>query len=143
MQTKEPVVHAQHLKQPSNSSAYTKRMSVIPVNPLPPPPRRKNSETNTIASTVPAKSSTSRERPGLLSRPPGSFDPQKIMQRRSIMKKPSFLEIDDEMSNDEMENLVDVSLEQIAASPPMESSFLDLDRSSFDSWRSDDDPGMF
>ena len=64
------------------------------------------------------------------------------------MKKPSFLEIeddDDDDGSDEVANLVDRSLEPLTASPIMESSFLDLDRgSSFDSFRSDDDAiGVF
>jgi len=130
----------------SSSSSYNKRVSIMPIIPLSPPPRRKNSEASTIASTITAKQSRERVNVGLLSRPPSSFDPQRVLQRRSIMKKPSFLEIDDDVdseSNDEMESLVDVSLEQITASPIMEGSFLDLDRgNSFDSWRSDDD-GMF
>ena len=36
-----------------------------------------------------------------VSRPPSSFDRQKIMKRRSLMKKPSFLVIDDEADGDE------------------------------------------
>ena len=63
--------------------------------------------------------------------PPSAFDPQKFTNRRSIVKRPSFLDIDDE----EVDQEVETSLS------PMESSFLDLDRGkdSFDTLRSFDD----
>ena len=78
-----------------------------------------------------------------IARPPSSFDRQKIGKRRSLMKKPSFLDIEDELDitaeNDESEE--DESGEASTPdSPTMESSFLDMDRgkSSFDTVRSTD-----
>ncbi|TCD66500.1 hypothetical protein EIP91_001325 [Steccherinum ochraceum] len=140
----------QHLREPSKSSVVDpsyKRASVMPINPLSPPPRRKNSVQSNAPSTITIKEPPKpqpRDRPGTVgqaSRPPSSFDPARIMQRRSIMKKPSFLEIEDDADSesDDLHNLVDMSLDPLTASPTMESSFLDLDRgSSFDSFRDDD-----
>lgn len=76
----------------------------------------------------------------VMSRPPSAYDRQKTLQRRSIMKKPSFLDIEDdfdlnvETGSDEDEPATSPE------SPTMESSFLDMDRgkNSFDTVRSCD-----
>ncbi|KAI0778339.1 hypothetical protein BD413DRAFT_608962 [Trametes elegans] len=120
----------------------SKRVSIVPINPLSPPPvrprpRRQPASDPTVTTTT--------------SRPPSAFDRQKILQRRSIMKKPSFLDIDDEA--DASAESVDVDVDPRAGAdasgaPPstpesftmeMESSFLDMDRKeSFDTVRSTD-----
>ncbi|TFK94398.1 hypothetical protein K466DRAFT_509596 [Polyporus arcularius HHB13444] len=120
-------------------AAAMKRVSVVPMNPLSPPPSvrttmvRRQQSTDTMTSTM--------------SRPPSSFDRQKVMQRRSLMKKPSFLEIEDEVDAMGAENGSDeeygtATLPEVPDSPgaDMESSFLDMDRgkNSFDTVRSTD-----
>ena len=73
------------------------------------------------------------------SRPPSSFDRQKIMKRRSLMKKPSFLDIDDEADGDEHGDDEDEDEDRSPDSPGMDGSFLDLDgKGSFDTIRSID-----
>lgn len=100
-----------------------KRASILPIHPLSPPPRRKSAKP-TVAFEP--QDRHVQQRP-----PPSAFDPQKFTNRRSIVKRPSFLDIDDE----EVDQEVETSLS------PMESSFLDLDRGkdSFDTLRSFDD----
>lgn len=100
-----------------------KRTSILPIHPLSPPPRRKSAKA-TVTFDPPADRHSPRP-------PPSAFDPQKFVNRRSIVKRPSFLEIDDEGEGD---------LEMMETSP-LESSFLDLDRGkdSFDTLRSFDE----
>ncbi|OSD03226.1 hypothetical protein PYCCODRAFT_1409557 [Trametes coccinea BRFM310] len=115
-----------------------KRASVVPMNPLSPPPirprpRRQPSNDSAAASQVTP------------SRPPSAFDRQKVLQRRSLMKKPSFLDIEDEADMSAENDLgggSDDGSRRMSAppsprSPSMESSFLDMDRKdSFDTVRS-------
>ena len=113
------------------AATAAKRMSVVPINPLSPPPVRgvRHRQDSTGGSSIAS------------SRPPSAFDRQKIMKRRSLMKKPSFLDIEDELDGTADQGSDD---EYGAMSPPesptMESSFLDMDRgkSSFDTVRSTD-----
>ncbi|TBU49899.1 hypothetical protein BD309DRAFT_1076062 [Dichomitus squalens] len=106
------------------------RASVVPMNPLSPPPMRpmksRRQESTDTTTTVG-------------SRPPSSFDRQKNIARRSLMKKPSFLDIEDEFDLS-AENGSDKEAESAPESPTMEDSFLDMDRgkSSFDTVRSMD-----
>ncbi|KAF7311058.1 hypothetical protein HMN09_00649400 [Mycena chlorophos] len=110
---------------------------------LPPPPRRTKSRTSSISSrttlevrTSVAVSPQQTESFSPLSPPPRkTVRPKKSMdkqQRHMLMRKPSFLDIDDEIDR--------------TPAPPVpppvilnEDSFLDLTRESFDSTRSDDD----
>ncbi|KAI0719943.1 hypothetical protein C8T65DRAFT_705977 [Cerioporus squamosus] len=119
-------------------AAAMKRVSVVPMNPLSPPPSmrttriRRQESTDTVTST--------------LTRPPSSFDRQKILQRRSLMKKPSFLDIEDEVSgsaeNGSDEEYGTPTVPEVPDSPgaDIESSFLDMERgkNSFDTVRSTD-----
>ncbi|OJT15928.1 hypothetical protein TRAPUB_13352 [Trametes pubescens] len=114
-----------------------KRVSVVPINPLSPPPMRPRPRRQQSSDTGISEVS---------SRPPSAFDRQKALQRRSIMKKPSFLEIDDEFEagaeNDEddgeTESMGRDTTPPSPQSPAMESSFLDMDRKdSFDTVRSE------
>ncbi|KAH8099268.1 hypothetical protein BXZ70DRAFT_1009086 [Cristinia sonorae] len=128
----------------NTTSPFNKRASIMPINPLSPPPRRKNSQASTMVFSEARE--PPREPPRLgPTRPPSSFDPQRILARRSIMKKPSFLEIDDDAEHDTdgTEKLVSASSKPLADSAIMESSFLDLERGSFDSFRSEDDGVVF
>ena len=83
-----------------------------------------------------------------ISRPPSAFN-QKALNRRSVLRKPSFLEIDDDDEDYEDDDgidpdtitLADMAERRTLVSEPvemeMESSFLDLDRgNSFDTVRS-------
>ncbi|KAJ7651749.1 hypothetical protein DFH06DRAFT_1475758 [Mycena polygramma] len=93
---------------------------------LPPPPRRTKSHTSQLSRTgselgtplspPPRKNSTVRPKVSVEER----------MHRQSIMRKPSFLDIDDEMDKEPPPAL------------PKQASFLDLTRGSFDSMRSVD-----
>ncbi|THH00674.1 hypothetical protein EW026_g1905 [Hermanssonia centrifuga] len=117
-------------RDPSN-----KRISIAPFHPLSPPPRRKTTGTSMVHEEF---GQEQQQLSPLSSRPPSAFDPQKINKRRSIMRKPSFLEIEDDADH-ETESLYDVQVD--IQSLEMESSFLDLDRGkdSFDTVRSCDD----
>lgn len=102
-----------------------KRSSVVPLHPLSPPPRKNRSQPGGYDST------------GQASHPPSAFE-QKVAQRRSIMKKPSFLDIDDE-ADQTTESLSEAEEHVSPSSPPMESSFLDMEgKDSFDTVRSSD-----
>lgn len=108
-----------------------KRASVVPMNPLSPPPirpaRLRRQDSTDTATTV-------------VSRPPSAYERQKALQRRSIMKKPSFLDIEDDFDQN-MENGSDEDeIVESPESPTMESSFLDMDygKNSFDTVRSYD-----
>ena len=74
------------------------------------------------------------------SRPPSAFHSQKSLNRRSVMKKPSFLDFEDELDHDE-DDLTDATMGIQLSPVEMESSFLDLDRGkdSFDTIRSSGD----
>ena len=144
-----------------------KRASILAMHPLSPPPRRRpikpvayQEDESASATAVP---STSSHPTPLTTRPPSAFEFQKVADRRSIMKKPSFLDIEDEFDqedDDDTESLMGMSVASRAASQvtsiapsawlsvsaaaaaamDMESSFLDLDRGkdSFDTVRSYD-----
>ncbi|KAI0652006.1 hypothetical protein C8Q79DRAFT_72030 [Trametes meyenii] len=112
----------------------SKRVSVVPINPLSPPPMRPRPRRQQSSDTASSDAT---------SRPPSAFDRQKALQRRSLMKKPSFLDIDDELDasaeNDGGGAAEDVASPSSPTSPLMESSFLDMDRKdSFDTVRSRD-----
>ncbi|KAI0639565.1 hypothetical protein C8Q77DRAFT_1046515 [Trametes polyzona] len=122
----------------------SKRVSVVPINPLSPPPVRPRPRRQQSSDTG---------APEVASRPPSAFDRVKALQRRSLMKKPSFLDIEDELDadgsaeNDEGEE-GEAEIAEAASSaldtapsspvsPSMESSFLDMGRKdSFDTVRS-------
>ena len=105
------------------SPASSKRTSVVPIIPLSPPPMR--------AARVRQDSASNNS---LVSRPPSSFDRQKIMKRRSLMKKPSFLDIDDDA------DAPGAGSDSDPPESPMDGSFLDMERgkNSFDTIRSVD-----
>ena len=118
-------------------AAAMKRISVVPINPLSPPPSVRSAR---------ARRQESTDTTTTVSRPPSSFDRQKAMQRRSLMKKPSFLDIEDEMDgsaeNGSDEEYGTSTVPEVPDSPTVdfESSFLDMDRgkNSFDTVRSTD-----
>ncbi|KAI0375153.1 hypothetical protein BV20DRAFT_933430 [Pilatotrama ljubarskyi] len=117
--------------------SVNKRMSVVPINPLSPPPMRPRPRRQQSNDTGVSD---------MTSRPPSAFDRQKVLQRRSLMKKPSFLNISDEddgsAENDGAGSGSGSGSGEDAPppspeSPAMESSFLDMDRKdSFDTVRS-------
>lgn len=83
------------------------------------------------------------------SRPPSAFN-HKVMNRRSVVRKPSFLEIDDDFDAEmdpETITLADIRDARgvvFTDTLEMESSFLDLDRgNSFETVRSYDDGSSF
>ncbi|KAI0697564.1 hypothetical protein BC835DRAFT_754457 [Cytidiella melzeri] len=127
-----------------SSEVAGNRTSVAPLQPLSPPPRRRPTlKSVTILDDEGASSSSSHT-----SRPPSAFG-QKVSHRRSLARKPSFLDIDDEWDapNDTV-SLADIPIAINTAAHPIddqECSFLDLDRgASFDTVRSyDDDIGGF
>ncbi|KAJ7293131.1 hypothetical protein C8J57DRAFT_16814 [Mycena rebaudengoi] len=95
---------------------------------LPPPPRRpKPRPTLSRSNSEAVPSSPLSPPPRKTVRPKVSVEER--MHRRAIMRKPSFLDIDDEMDK---ESTHDAALMR-------QSSFLDLTRGSFDSTRSDSD----
>nr|VWO97114.1 SH3 domain-containing protein [Ganoderma boninense] len=108
-----------------------KRNSVVPINALSPPPIRpanlRRQDSTDTATTVG-------------SRPPSAYDRQKALQRRSIMKKPSFLDIEDDFDQSMDDGSDEDETGESLESPTMESSFLDMDRgkNSFDTVRSYD-----
>ncbi|KAI8981378.1 hypothetical protein BD414DRAFT_419826 [Trametes punicea] len=107
----------------------SKRVSIVPINPLSPPPVRQR----------PRRQQSSDTSSEMNSRPPSAFDRQKAMQRRSLMKKPSFLDIEDEVDNSAENEAGGSDDEASPQSPSMDSSFLDMDRKdSFDTVRSAD-----
>lgn len=111
-----------------------KRASFVPMNPLSPPP-----PTRSAWNPRPESSDTTSS---LISRPPSSFDRQKVAKRRSLMKKPSFLDIEDELDATAENGSDDEYGDETSTpeDPTMESSFLDMDRgkNSFDTVRSTD-----
>ncbi|KZT75001.1 hypothetical protein DAEQUDRAFT_807273 [Daedalea quercina L-15889] len=116
---------AQHGK-----SEGDKRLSTV-LQPLSPPPRHRGRFSSFQGQA------THRPTQASISRPPSAFE-QKAMQRKSLMKKPSFLDIEDEVDA-ASESLMDVRLDAMD-SPTMDSSFLDMERGkeSFDTVRSSD-----
>ena len=112
-----------------------RRMSAAPFNPLSPPPRRRPAKPVTIHDDRDEDGFSMRS-----SRPPSAFNAQKLSNRRSVMKKPSFLDFEDEIDHDE-DDLTDATMEMQSSPTEMESSFLDLDRGkdSFDTIRSSGD----
>ncbi|KAI0361450.1 hypothetical protein OH77DRAFT_429106 [Trametes cingulata] len=111
-----------------------KRVSVVPMNPLSPPPVRPRPRRQQSSDTGVSD---------MTSRPPSAFDRQKVLQRRSLMKKPSFLNISDEEDGSAENDDDGAAGEDEDAPPPspespaMESSFLDMERKdSFDTVRS-------
>ncbi|GJE85850.1 hypothetical protein PsYK624_019290 [Phanerochaete sordida] len=143
-----------HVREDSALTQASHRQSVVPLHPLSPPPmRRKNSRATTIAEDEPEPAGAAAG-PASPPRPPSAFE-QKALRRRSVMRKPSFLEIDDDGEEDDADldfareacggaavraGLADIDERRTLADEPeeMESSFLDLDRSSFDTVRSYD-----
>ncbi|KAH9950878.1 hypothetical protein B0H21DRAFT_720241 [Amylocystis lapponica] len=114
--------------QPGQADPAHKRSSLVPLYALSPPPvRSKIRRPHTSSDSSDHQSSA----------PPSSFD-TKVTKRRSIMKKPSFLDIEDELEAT-TENLLDVDVDP-PASPVVDGSFLDMDRGkdSFDTLRSSD-----
>ena len=130
-----------HVREDSDLAASSKRASVVPIQPLSPPPRRRPSR---AVTTVERED----EEPVRASRPPSAFN-QKALNRRSVIRKPSFLEIDDDFDAEmdpETITLADMRDTRVVVAEPieMESSFLDLDRgNSFDTIRSFDDDRSF
>ncbi|KAF8167676.1 hypothetical protein B0H34DRAFT_792372 [Crassisporium funariophilum] len=114
---------------PSSASQVTVRPSSSPtllMNSLPPPPRIRQRQ---MLMSQPDRPSTAPSRPPSVRKPTRSKSTvEKNMHRRSILKKPSFLDIDDDTDKD---SDVDFSGE------PITESFLDLARESFDTGRSD------
>ena len=112
------------------------RDSIVPIQPLSPPPLRRIPTSASVSSrSTSSRSSSSLKEVGL---PPPAFknDPP----RRGIMKKPSFLEIDDDPEADAMRVQVliggDIHQRNISISS-VDDSFLDLGRgnNSFDTIR--------
>lgn len=125
-------------QEPEEDAVNSKRASVVLVQPLMPPPRRK-----AAAKTVVISDDMSDKHSQRSTRPPSAFDTQKILQRRSLMKKPSFLEISDDEEYEEDDGTASTAMTEgtwtRTVSPIPESSFLDLDRGkSFESSRSDE-----
>ncbi|KAI0752210.1 hypothetical protein BC629DRAFT_1555982 [Irpex lacteus] len=133
------------LQRERQADATANRTSAIPYQALSPPPRRRPT-LQSIASRDGDGAGSSSIRS---SRPPSAFG-QKAFNRRSLAKKPSFLEIEDEwdVANDAV-SLAEMSVNSYATSAyhtaidhEQESSFLDLDRgTSFDTIRSFDEDG--
>ena len=127
-------------EEPEEEIQVSKRVSVVPVQPLLPPPRRKT----TMSKTVVISDDMSDKHSQRSTRPPSAFDTQKILHRRSLMKKPSFLEISDDEDYEEDDGTTTTASMSLTegtrtrtVSPIPESSFLDLDRGgSFESSRS-------
>ncbi|PCH34000.1 hypothetical protein WOLCODRAFT_15032 [Wolfiporia cocos MD-104 SS10] len=121
-------------QQQAQQADRDRRASVVPIQPLSPPPRAVRRPS--VASTATARSQQSSHS----SRPPSAFD-AKALKRRSIMRKPSFLEIGDELEDtaeDEDEDEGAEQRDERPLSPPVEDSFLDMERGSFDTIRSSD-----
>ncbi|KAH9937309.1 uncharacterized protein B0H18DRAFT_1113166 [Fomitopsis serialis] len=118
---------------PPSKSESGKRLSTVPLQPLSPPPTRLRAR----ISSLQGPAITQRPSPASISRSPSAFG-NKVMHRKSLMKKPSFLDIEDE-ADATSESLMDVNLDALD-SPTMDSSFLDMDRGkdSFDTVRSSD-----
>ncbi|KAJ7246320.1 hypothetical protein B0H12DRAFT_1220575 [Mycena haematopus] len=95
---------------------------------LPPPPRRTKSRTTSLSRSQSEVITPLSPPPRRNLRPKISVEER--MHRRSIMRKPSFLDIDDEFDKDDMAPQT--------KSMPRQGSFLDLNRPSFDSVRSVD-----
>ena len=125
--------------QAAKKSGNEKRLSTAPLQPLSPPPARLRGRFPSLPGSSPRAPATATHRPAQssVSRPPSAFD-QKALQRKSLMKKPSFLDIEDE-ADATSESLMDVKLDALD-SPTMDSSFLDMERGkdSFDTVRSSD-----
>lgn len=124
---------------PVKKGGNEKRISTAPLQPLSPPPARLRERVSSLqgsSSQVPVKV-MHRPAQSTVTRPPSAFD-QKAMQRKSLMKKPSFLDIEDE-ADVTSDSLMDVNLDALD-SPAMDSSFLDMERGkdSFDTVRSSD-----
>lgn len=122
--SKGPPVPPQVFRLSTASQANVEKSSFVPapylptMTSLPPPPRprAKASSTQTAHSTTPPGEHPRKSLRGKLS-------VEKVMQRRSLMRKPSFLDIDDETDKE-----TDTELEDEA----IRDSFLDLARESFD-----------
>ncbi|GBE77686.1 hypothetical protein SCP_0105680 [Sparassis crispa] len=106
--------------QPIQDDPVLKRSSIVPLHPLSPPPVHNRIRRPHTAT------SDSRNVQSLITSPPSSFDQQKVSKRRSIMKKPSFLDIEDELDAT-TENLMEMDIDVPPASPVMEGSFLDME----------------
>ncbi|KAL6298703.1 hypothetical protein BKA93DRAFT_40295 [Sparassis latifolia] len=106
--------------QPIQDDPVLKRSSIVPLHPLSPPPVHNRIRRPHTAT------SDSRNVQSLITSPPSSFDQQKVSKRRSIMKKPSFLDIEDELDAT-TENLMEMEIDVPPASPVMEGSFLDME----------------
>ncbi|KAJ6575322.1 hypothetical protein B0H19DRAFT_637082 [Mycena capillaripes] len=97
---------------------------------LPPPPRRTKSRTSSLSRThselvvTPLSPPPRNNSTGI--RAKASVSVEQRIHRQSIMRKPSFLDIEDEMDKEPPPPL------------PRQASFLDLTRGSFDSTRSED-----
>ncbi|KAG6911616.1 hypothetical protein DXG01_011919 [Tephrocybe rancida] len=109
----------------SERSSPISSISSPPMTSLPPPPRRARPratlvEEDPILPSLPPPPGRKFVRP--------KISVEKVLHRRSIMKKPSFLEISDDESNNDTDT---GSVEE-----PLSGSFLDLARESFDTSRS-------
>lgn len=103
---------------------------------LPPPPRRTKSRTSSVSSHAQSDAvSPLSPPPRRVLRPKVSAE--KRMHRQSLLRKPSFLDIDDEGDRDHSPPSV-VTRQRPPAMVTRQHSFLDLTRESFDSMRSDD-----
>lgn len=112
--TTSPISHS-HLSNSSSSTSHT-------MTSLPPPPRRPQLKTTFVIAQQ------TDEPYSIMSLPPPPRKVDKGIHRPSIMRKPSFLEIDDESED------ADTDVEEIMGGP-IGGSFLDLARESFDTGR--------
>ncbi|KAH8835483.1 hypothetical protein DL96DRAFT_1574432 [Flagelloscypha sp. PMI_526] len=148
-----------HVSRPSQSlEDLVDRHDRIPSPPpqlisLPPPPRPRRSTTSSFSSTrstsgmstvsTASSGQTTVDRYMPLSPPPPSArtnrgppsSMEKALHRRSIMRKPSFLEIDDTDVDDDESDAEVLTSKMKSAVQPISSSFLDLARESFDTVR--------
>ncbi|KAJ7704225.1 hypothetical protein B0H14DRAFT_739710 [Mycena olivaceomarginata] len=124
---------------PSIRSAATSELDMFSIAPqppsppilmsLPPPPRRTKSRTSSLSRSQSELVTTLSPPPRRTLRPKISVEGR--MHRQSIMRKPSFLDIDDEYDKE-------LDPPPHPKSLPRQASFLDLTRDSFDSSSSAD-----
>ncbi|KAF8216004.1 hypothetical protein K438DRAFT_620715 [Mycena galopus ATCC 62051] len=118
----------------SEGGMYTYNQPLPPQPPsppilmsLPPPPRRTKSRTSSLSRSQSEVVSPLSPAPRTRNLRP-KISVEERMHRRSILRKPSFLDIDDEYDKED--------LPPQPKSVPRQASFLDLTRASFDSGRS-------
>ncbi|KAF7347659.1 hypothetical protein MVEN_01522900 [Mycena venus] len=100
---------------------------------LPPPPRHTKSRTSSLSRSQSELVTPLSPPPRRNLRPKVSVEER--MHRQSIMRKPSFLDIDDEYDKEDLEPPPELPKHKPM---PRQASFLDLTRDSFDSMRSVD-----